>query len=177
MAKQVINVGTVANDGTGDTLRDSMIKVNDNFNELYAIEYAKFKLPIGIQVVNLNDDAVTWVKIPNMELGFADGFSVTTGTLKKEVTSGLFKIVGVSQLDANKACQIQYGLAVNGVVVPEEQTSHNFGVQSLTETIAITSIAQINANDTIEVWAKLGVTASSVTINIRKLDVVFTKIK
>ena len=35
MAKQTINVGTTANDGTGDTLRASFIKVNDNFTEVY----------------------------------------------------------------------------------------------------------------------------------------------
>jgi hypothetical protein len=35
MAKQTINVGTTANDGTGDTLRDSFVKVNDNFTEVY----------------------------------------------------------------------------------------------------------------------------------------------
>jgi len=35
MAKQIIGIGTVANDGTGDTLRVSMDKVNDNFTELY----------------------------------------------------------------------------------------------------------------------------------------------
>ncbi|RUU23526.1 hypothetical protein EOD08_26015 [Mesorhizobium sp. M6A.T.Ca.TU.002.02.2.1] len=36
MAKQVINIGTIANDGTGDPLRDAFDKANDNFNELYA---------------------------------------------------------------------------------------------------------------------------------------------
>lgn len=35
MAKQTINVGTTANDGTGDTLRDSFVKVNENFTEVY----------------------------------------------------------------------------------------------------------------------------------------------
>ena len=35
MAKQVIAVGTTSNDGTGDTLRDAMVKVNDNFTEAY----------------------------------------------------------------------------------------------------------------------------------------------
>lgn len=35
MAKQVINVGTVANDGTGDPLRTAMIKAKENFDELY----------------------------------------------------------------------------------------------------------------------------------------------
>lgn len=36
MAIDYINVGAVANDGTGDDLRDAFIKVNDNFNLLYS---------------------------------------------------------------------------------------------------------------------------------------------
>jgi hypothetical protein len=35
MAQQLINVGTTANDGTGDLLRNGFIKVNQNFTELY----------------------------------------------------------------------------------------------------------------------------------------------
>ena len=35
MAKQTINIGTTANDGTGDQLRSAFDKVNDNFTELY----------------------------------------------------------------------------------------------------------------------------------------------
>ncbi len=36
MAKQVINIGAAANDGTGDPLRTAFDKVNDNFTELYS---------------------------------------------------------------------------------------------------------------------------------------------
>ena len=35
MAKQVINTGTVPDDGTGDTLRNAFVKTNANFTELY----------------------------------------------------------------------------------------------------------------------------------------------
>lgn len=35
MAKQVINTGTVPDDGTGDTLRNAFVKANANFTELY----------------------------------------------------------------------------------------------------------------------------------------------
>jgi len=35
MAQQSINLGTVANDGTGDSLRVAFDKCNDNFTELY----------------------------------------------------------------------------------------------------------------------------------------------
>ena len=36
MVKQSLNLGTVANDNTGDTLRGGGDKVNDNFNEIYS---------------------------------------------------------------------------------------------------------------------------------------------
>lgn len=36
MTQQLINVGTAANDGTGDSLRVGGQKINDNFTELYA---------------------------------------------------------------------------------------------------------------------------------------------
>lgn len=35
MAQQTIGIGTSANDGTGDTIRDAFDKCNDNFTELY----------------------------------------------------------------------------------------------------------------------------------------------
>ena len=35
MAKQTINIGASANDGSGDPLRNAFDKVNDNFNEIY----------------------------------------------------------------------------------------------------------------------------------------------
>ena len=36
MAKQTINVGTKVNSGGGDPLRNAMIKINENFTEVYA---------------------------------------------------------------------------------------------------------------------------------------------
>lgn len=37
MSQEVINVGAVANDGTGDTWRDALIKSNNNFTELFGV--------------------------------------------------------------------------------------------------------------------------------------------
>ncbi len=36
MAQQIINIGALPNDGTGDPLRVAYGKINDNFDELYA---------------------------------------------------------------------------------------------------------------------------------------------
>lgn len=37
MAKQIIDIGIQGNDGTGDSIRESFRKVNDNFSEIYAV--------------------------------------------------------------------------------------------------------------------------------------------
>jgi len=51
MAKQEIDIGVEGNDGTGDSIRESFKKVNENFNELYAV----FGLGGQISFTNLND--------------------------------------------------------------------------------------------------------------------------
>lgn len=50
MANQIINVGAVPNDGTGDTLRVAFIKTRDNFAELYNLTDA-----IPVDVSDLTD--------------------------------------------------------------------------------------------------------------------------
>jgi Bacteriophage T4 gp9/10-like protein len=48
MTKQVIQVGTSANDGTGDTLRQAGIKINANFTEIYQeLSNVGYTLPIA----------------------------------------------------------------------------------------------------------------------------------
>ena len=47
MAKQVINVGSTANDGTGDPIRDAFIKTMSNFDELYTDDAGDVNSIIG----------------------------------------------------------------------------------------------------------------------------------
>lgn len=51
MAKQTIGIGSTANDGTGDALRDAFDKVNDNFTEVYADDF--------VTTARLADDSIT----------------------------------------------------------------------------------------------------------------------
>ena len=57
MARKTIDIGTVGNDGTGDSIRDSFRKVNDNFRELYS------SLGLGerLQFTGLEDAPSTYV--------------------------------------------------------------------------------------------------------------------
>ena len=60
MAKQTINIGTTANDGTGDPLRTAFDKVNDNFTELYDDDAADVNSVNGATgVVVLDSDDIS----------------------------------------------------------------------------------------------------------------------
>lgn len=69
MAKQVIGIGTTANDGTGDPIRTAFDKTNDNFTELY-------------DGAGVADDSVTFAKL-------SDRY---TAKVEKSDTSGAVSI-------------------------------------------------------------------------------------
>jgi cytoskeletal protein CcmA (bactofilin family) len=52
MAKQTINIGSNANDGTGDPLRTAFNKINDNFTELYGSDNNLNTLDANLDVNN-----------------------------------------------------------------------------------------------------------------------------
>lgn len=56
MTRQTINIGTAANDGTGDPIRTAFDKVNDNFLELYSAGYITAN-SLPIDITELNNDA------------------------------------------------------------------------------------------------------------------------
>ena len=76
MAQQTINIGSVANDGTGDPLRTAFDKVNDNFTELYADDAGdvnSVNAGTGISV-NQTTGAVTVTNsAPDQTVSLADG--------------------------------------------------------------------------------------------------------
>lgn len=81
MAQQLLNVGSSANDGTGDTLRAAMIKTNENFTELYNSPLLASGIIVEgneIRATRTNDDLVLTAS--------GTGF-VTAGALKFKGTS------------------------------------------------------------------------------------------
>lgn len=104
MAKQTINIGSTANDGTGDPLRDAFDKVNDNFTELYSddtgdvdsiiggtgleVDSATGDVTVsvsdaGIGSTQLASNSVTNAKINNGAVNF-DKLSTTTIVTESE---------------------------------------------------------------------------------------------
>ena len=59
MARQIINIGSTANDGTGDPLRTAFDKINDNFQEVYGATAAGTNIDITTNTIastNTNGD-------------------------------------------------------------------------------------------------------------------------
>ena len=81
MAQQTINIGSVANDGTGDPLRTAFDKVNDNFTELYADDAGdvnSVNAGTGISV-NQTTGAVTVTNsAPDQTVSLTGGTAITT---------------------------------------------------------------------------------------------------
>ena len=81
MAKQTINIGTTANDGTGDPLRTAFDKVNDNFTELYsddAGDVGSIIAGTGISVDQATGDVTVTNSSPDQTVALTDGTGITT---------------------------------------------------------------------------------------------------
>lgn len=79
MAQQLINIGTVANDRTGDTWRNSFDKSNQNFTELYGLQGAN---PI-IYVAEEADFPVQDATTITLEAGKIYQYTASFSTAKK----------------------------------------------------------------------------------------------
>lgn len=83
MAREIINVGATANDGTGDGLRSAYIKCNDNFQELYNTTITPTSLPNGTSNVSVADSANVTISIAGSAnvVNFAGSVSEFTGNI------------------------------------------------------------------------------------------------
>jgi len=95
MAKQTINIGTVANDGTGDPLRSAFDKANDNFNELYDAN-----MNSRIVVTQSNVFTTLGGTIDSTKQYFIDGSIDMTGVSVTVPSTGLF--IGGTNLDLSE---------------------------------------------------------------------------
>lgn len=103
--------------------------------------------------------------------GNAYNFTIVNNRLKflgSDNTVLLFS--GVSDLQVNKACEIEYSLFKNGEIVEGAQTPHTFTSPSKTGTISIVSIITLNNGDELDVWVKSN-TANTV-FSIKTLNIV-----
>ena len=98
MAIQTINIGNIANDGTGDDLREAFIKVNNNFSELNnnvtAIETDGENLGTGQEIFAQKSDN----KLQFKTILAGQGITLSPGgsTLSITADSGVTQVILIS---------------------------------------------------------------------------------
>jgi hypothetical protein len=139
MAKQEIDIGVEGNDGTGDSIRESFRKTNENFQELYAV----FGLGGNISFTTLNDTPdeligsegkVLLVKPDGTGIDFFDLVSNAgtndatdpTNTVNFSISDGKLIVRAINtKVSSDPAPSIEAPLSVNAA------TAYNTTVQNL----------------------------------------------
>lgn len=166
MAREIINIGTNANDGTGDDLRLAMQKVNANFQELYASneleEDTSPKLAGNLDVQNYTittstsngDITLTPNGTGNVNLGAV----IINGTTFSSDNSS--KITLAENVDVTGNVGVSGTLTVNGAVTSVGSlTASNF----ITNNISSDDSTAVHINDGLNVSGSFS--ANSVDTN------------
>ena len=131
MARKVIDVGAIGNDGTGDSIRDSFTKVNDNFRELYS------SLGLGekLTFIGLDDTPASFIGQENAVLTVNQ---TTDGVKFKQITAGTGMIVDNTS-NANQIILSTEFSEISGDTSP--QLGGNLSVKSGGNTYKIVDLA------------------------------------
>lgn len=112
MARQSVNTGTTANDGTGDTLRTAGGKINSNFQELYTLlggDSASVGSTIQLTDSGVNFPGATYIT----KLGFTEGGGNLNITLPD--SSGTLLLDTATQTITNKTISVDSN-TISGIV-------------------------------------------------------------
>jgi hypothetical protein len=153
MAKQTINVGTSANDGTGDPLRSAMIKSNDNFTELY--NGAGGVADGAVTTAKLADDAVDSDKIADgaVDTVHIADLNITTGKIANDAISYEKvddEFTTVDALSAGATVAVDFDAAQVFTLTPNASTTFNITNPKIgvTKTIIVTGAGGSYTADT-----------------------------
>ena len=136
MAQQTINIGSSANDGTGDPLRTAFDKINDNFTELYgstseANDLIEDSTPQLGGDLDVNGRRITSARSNEDIVLLPNG----TGG----VVASAIRIAGTTiSSDDSSTININEGLVVDG-------TASVSGAATLSSTIAVTGAATLSS--------------------------------
>jgi hypothetical protein len=126
MARQIINTGTVANDKTGDTLRQASTKINANFSELYTTLGGD---TLGGTSTQLTDSGLDIIGTSfRTKIGAADPASEIS--IDFPATAGNIVVDAATQTLTNKTLtspNIDFG-TFSGVKLLDNDSSHSYTI-------------------------------------------------
>jgi len=130
MARQVINTGSTANDGTGDTLRNAGTKINENFVELYSQFGGGDSGTALTTAVRLRDSGLEFVGVVNNTvLTHTEGASKLVFTLPD--SSGEVTINEATQTLTNKTLDSATlnNPLLDGISINDTNSSHTYNIK------------------------------------------------
>ncbi len=174
MAKEVINVGSNPNDGTGDPIRTSFIKCNSNFTELYnsiagnIVSNAISSGNSNVFVAANGAISISSAGTSNVVVISATGLT-TTGNISANYYSGngsqLTGILGFSTVNANGNAVTANSMSSTLILSPgsgisiEANTVSDIITISANANVALTEI--VNGNSNVSVTANGNVNISA----------------
>jgi citrate lyase gamma subunit len=158
MARQVINIGTNANDGTGDPLRTAFDKINDNFLELYGADGDANTLQANLDVNGFNIISARSNEniriIPNgtgtIELEKSTNItgaltvSTTAGITGNATVGGTLGVTGLSTLASFKGAT---GATVTAILDEDTMSSDSDTALATQQSIKAYVDSQVTAQD------------------------------
>jgi hypothetical protein len=152
MAQKTINVGTVANDGTGDTIRGAFTNVNANFTEVYS---NISNLSVIIAGIDLEQNTTIQASFNVANAAFAFSNSVNTLAYNIGTSSNLFSI---SVGSAGNAYTVSVGASDNAYTQSVGTAGNNYasilaannavGANAWTNTVSVTTYSWANSTFT-----------------------------
>ena len=165
MAQQVIDIGANADDGTGDTLRISGIKINANFDELYArssveshirFENNVIKSTLSNADIDINPSGTGAVVFP--------GVTIDDNNIKASRTNDDLKIIpNGSGSTVIGGVGFSAGTSISAVDSSTININENLVVDGTLNTGALTLSTALSLSGTLEVPSGL-TTLSSLTV-------------
>ena len=125
MAKQTINIVTLANDGTGTTIRDGGDLINDNFNEIYTALGDGSTLNIDSSGASNNDTLIFNSGTGKFEAGTAGAFTVAgDGGTNQTIGAGdTFNIQGGTGITTTGVNTDVITISIDGTVATASSTT------------------------------------------------------
>ena len=161
MARQNINIGSSANDGTGDPLRTAFDKINDNFIELYGgdndintldanLNTNNFAITTGVANgdITLTPNGTGSIKLGAMKfvgttMSSDDSTQITIA--ENIQTTGTINVAGAATLATSVT--LATGATVTGIADEDDMTSNSATQLATQQSIKAYVDAQVTASD------------------------------
>lgn len=131
MARQIINVGATANDGTGDGLRNAYIKCNDNFQELYNTTTTPTEIINGTSNIAVAESANVTISVTGSANVVNFSGSLTEFTGNADITGDLSvgNSITITQ-DVTVGDQLVITGTVGSNIIPDGNSTRDLGSSS-----------------------------------------------